>query len=76
MSALATIEPDIACGRLFDDDDDEPRSLDELIAGTWRELSSHRAGACPACGEEMAPTYGAHALPTGGRCRSCAAELR
>ena len=55
--------------------DHEP-TLDEMITGAWAQLSRHRAIACPVCGEEMDPQYGAHALPIGGRCHSCATTLR
>ncbi len=54
--------------------DREP-TLDRLIAGDWTQLAAHRAVDCPLCGEQMAPKYGAHALPIGGRCLSCATEL-
>jgi hypothetical protein len=31
--------------------------------------------ACPVCGEDMEPEYGAHALPIGGRCTGCGTTL-
>jgi hypothetical protein len=51
-------------------------SLDAVIAATWSGLARHRLADCPVCGEEMAPEYGAHALPIGGRCRACGTTLR
>jgi hypothetical protein len=54
---------------------DRSPSLDRLIAGAWTQLVAHRAVECPLCGEQMAPKYGAHALPIGGRCLSCGTEL-
>ena len=50
-------------------------TLDDAIAGVWRSLCSHRIVACPVCHGEMAPEYGAQALPVGGRCRRCDATL-
>ncbi len=73
MSAMATME------RLWDLDADtveRTATLDELITGTWAQLSRHRAAECPMCGEQMSPQYGAHALPIAGRCHSCGTELR
>ena len=79
MSAMATME------RLWDLDAEAPArepeparepTLDELISGTWAQLSRHRTASCPVCGEEMTPHYGAHAMPVAARCASCASELR
>jgi hypothetical protein len=50
-------------------------TLDAVLAGVWEGLAAHRSVACPLCGSEMAPDYGAHALPIGGRCRSCDTRL-
>jgi hypothetical protein len=55
---------------LFDELGGEP-TLDELLAGVWEGLAAHRAQACPVCGGEMEPQYGAHARPIGGRCGGC-----
>ena len=81
MSALAVTRPGAGeCGRaepapsLFDDLGGEP-TLDELVVGVWEGLAVHRSQECPACGGEMAPVYGAHARPLGGRCRSCGSKL-
>jgi hypothetical protein len=81
VTALAFARPD-AGGRshsdparsLFDDLGGEP-TLDELLAGVWEGLAAHRAQSCPACGAEMAPLYGAHARPIGGRCGGCGTTL-
>jgi hypothetical protein len=59
---------------LFDAVGGEP-TLDELIAGVWEGLAAHGVVECPVCGEEMAPEYGAHARPIGGRCRACGSAL-
>jgi hypothetical protein len=59
---------------LLDDLGGEP-TLDELIAGVWEGLAAHRSVACPLCGGDMKPNYGAHARPIGGRCRSCETTL-
>ncbi|MFZ0091983.1 MAG: hypothetical protein WAL63_20965 [Solirubrobacteraceae bacterium] len=50
-------------------------TLDMVMAGVWEGLAAHRSAACPMCGGEMTPDYGAHALPVGGRCRSCGTML-
>jgi hypothetical protein len=59
---------------LFDDLGGEP-TLDELLSGAWEGLVAHQHVACPLCGGDMTPEYGAHARPIGGRCRSCEALL-
>jgi hypothetical protein len=55
---------------LFDHLGGEP-TLDELLVGVWEGLAAHRIASCPACGADMRPEYGAHALPIAGRCRGC-----
>jgi hypothetical protein len=50
-------------------------TLDALVAEVWEGLAAHRSVACPMCGEEMAPAYGAHARPIGGACRGCGTRL-
>ncbi len=50
-------------------------TLDALMAGVWEGLAAHRSVACPLCGHEMRPDYGAHALPIGGRCQHCETRL-
>ena len=50
-------------------------TLDALVAGVWEGLAAHRSVACPLCGHEMRPDYGAHALPIGGRCQNCETRL-
>jgi hypothetical protein len=50
-------------------------TLDALVSGVWEGLAAHRSVACPLCGHEMAPAYGAHARPIGGSCRNCGTRL-
>jgi hypothetical protein len=50
-------------------------TLDALVSGVWEGLAAHRSVACPLCGHEMRPDYGAHALPIGGRCQNCETRL-
>lgn len=50
-------------------------TLDDLVVGAWEGLSAHRTVACPACGAEMVPRYGAGPAPVGGRCTGCATTL-
>ncbi len=59
---------------LFDEVGGEP-TLDEVLVGVWEELTAHRVVACPVCASEMAPEYGVHARPIGGRCQGCASTL-
>lgn len=59
---------------LFDDMGGEP-TLDEILVGVWEGLTAHRRVGCPVCGAEMAPQYGQHALPIGGRCMDCGSTL-
>ena len=57
---------------------DPPRpepTLDEALRGIWAGLVQGRTVLCPVCRGEMAPQYGAQALPVGGRCRRCGATL-
>jgi hypothetical protein len=60
---------------LFEPVGGEP-TLDDVIAGVWEGLTAHRVVACPVCADEMAPEYGAHALPIGGACPGCGSVLR
>jgi hypothetical protein len=64
-----------AAPSLFEPVGGEPTLEDEIL-GVWEGLIAHRLAACPVCGEEMAPEYGAQALPIGGRCRGCGSTLR
>jgi hypothetical protein len=73
MSVLAPIES--APPTLFDLTGGEPM-LDEVLVGVWEGLAAHRVVQCVVCGDEMAPDYGAHARPIGGRCKSCGTTLR
>ena len=50
-------------------------TLDELLTGVWEGLAAHRAVRCPACGSQMKPVYGVHALPVAGRCTECETEV-
>lgn len=50
-------------------------TLETLLSGVWEGLAAHQTVACPICGGEMRPAYGAHALPIGGACRDCEASL-
>jgi hypothetical protein len=50
-------------------------TLDALVSGVWEGLAAHKSVACPLCGHEMAPVYGAHARPIGGSCRHCGTRM-
>ena len=50
-------------------------TLDELIAALWEGLAGDESVACPLCGAEMRPEYGAHARAIGGRCATCGSTL-
>ena len=73
MSVLAPFES--APPTLFDLAGGESM-LDEVLVGVWEGLAAHRVVRCVVCGEEMAPEYGVHARPIGGRCTSCGTTLR
>lgn len=73
MSAIAMVER-TATGTPVERDC--APTLDRLIAGTWNKLAAHDPVDCPVCEAPMAPIYGVHALPVGGRCTECATELR
>ena len=75
MTALA-VAPSLseAMGTLFDQVGGEP-TLDDVIVGAWEGLTAHSVVECPVCGGELAPEYGAHAIPVRGRCRDCGTQL-
>jgi DnaJ-class molecular chaperone len=50
-------------------------TLEDLMLGVWRSLSSHQTVECPVCHGTMEPQYGAHALPVAGRCTDCGTVL-
>jgi hypothetical protein len=50
-------------------------TLDDVVSGAWEELTAHAVVECPVCEGELAPAYGAHARPIGGRCRRCGTTL-
>jgi hypothetical protein len=50
-------------------------TLDELISALWEGLDADQSVACPVCGAEMKPEYGAHARAIGGRCEMCGSTL-
>ena len=70
MSACAPVAPLFAREPLRDE-----KTLDQLISALWQDLDAHQAVACPVCGAEMKPEYGAHARAIGGRCASCGSTL-
>jgi len=51
------------------------RTLGDLLAGVWAELSAHQTVECPVCQGDMEPIYGAVALPVAGRCSDCGTVL-
>ncbi len=63
-----------AAPSLLDGTGGEP-TLDELLSGVWEGLAAHRLVACPVCGSDMTPEYGAHSRPIGGRCTDCQTTL-
>jgi hypothetical protein len=50
-------------------------TLDDVLVGAWEGLTAHRTVECPVCGEEMAPEYGVHSRPIGGRCGDCGSTI-
>jgi hypothetical protein len=53
----------------------EAGTLDELVVALWEGLRADRSVACPVCGAEMKPEYGAHARAIGGGCSTCGSRL-
>jgi hypothetical protein len=51
------------------------RVLDDVIVRAWEELTAGRAAACPICGADMDPEYGAQARAIAGRCKDCGTRL-
>jgi hypothetical protein len=79
MTALAsapTLFDELGAAPTLDDELGAEPTLDDMISGAWEGLSAHRSLDCLMCGEPMTPEYGVHALPIGGRCRSCDSTLR
>ena len=70
MTACAPVAPPSLREPLRDEG-----TLDELISALWDGLDAHQSVACPVCGAEMKPEYGAHARAIGGRCASCGSTL-
>ena len=70
MTASALVAPPLPPEPLRDEG-----TLDELVAALWEALRADQAGACPVCGAEMTPEYGAHARAIGWRCATCGTRL-
>lgn len=51
------------------------RTLEDLIAGTWDELTAGEPASCPVCAAVMAPRWSAGAGAVGGRCGDCGTTL-
>ena len=59
---------------LFDGPGGGP-SLDDVVSGAWEGLAARAVVDCPLCGGELAPEFGPHTRPIGGRCRRCGTTL-
>ena len=70
MTACAPVAPSLPPEPLRDEG-----TLDELVVALWDGLRADQPVACPVCGAEMRPEYGAHARAIGGRCATCGARL-
>jgi hypothetical protein len=51
------------------------RTLEDVLAGAWEDLSAHRTATCPICDGAMEPRYGSGPSAVGGRCRECRTDL-
>ena len=71
MTACAPVAPSLPPDPLPDEG-----TLDELVAALWEGLRADQPVACPVCGVEMRPEYGAHARAIGGRCTTCGTRLQ
>ncbi len=74
LAHASPVERVTAAPSLLDRLGGEP-TLDELLFGVWEGLAADRPAACPICGAQLVPRYGAHARPIGGRCESCGSSL-
>ena len=86
---MATLTLDKAQGSLLDAIEQRParraaprrpapapsRTLDDLVAGAWESLAVTQTAACPLCGGDVVPRFGAGPQPVAGGCRSCGTEL-
>jgi hypothetical protein len=68
VTALAVAPIELDCSQ-------RQRALDEVIVHAWDVLIAGREVACPVCGGDMDPEYGAQARPISGRCRNCGTRL-
>jgi hypothetical protein len=50
-------------------------TLDDLVTGAWDALSVAHAAACPVCGGDLAPRYGAGPKPVAAACGDCGSRL-
>jgi hypothetical protein len=50
-------------------------TLEDRIGATWHALTTSHAAACPLCGGDLVPRFGAGPQPVAGACRSCGTEL-
>jgi hypothetical protein len=57
-------------------DDGGGATLDDLLSGAWERLATGSSASCPVCSGELQPRWSAGAGIVGGRCGSCASELR
>ena len=51
-------------------------TLDDLLVALWEGLTADRTVACPVCGGELSPAYGAHARAIGGKCAACGSTVQ
>ena len=65
---------DAVASTLFDAPEGGP-TLEDLVSGTWDGLVIQRQAGCPWCGGVLVAAYGAHALPSEGRCADCGCTL-
>ena len=51
------------------------RTLDDLVAGTWDELTITHASSCVVCGGDLTPRWGSGPHPVAADCRSCGSHM-
>jgi hypothetical protein len=51
------------------------RTLEDVVSGSWEDLTAHRPATCPLCAGPMTPRYGSGPSTVGGRCGDCGTEL-
>jgi hypothetical protein len=50
-------------------------TLDDLVAGTWDELTVTHAASCLVCGDDLTPRWSSGPHPVAAACRTCGTQF-